>query len=135
EDLVASIAPIVHAALARGTTVVTATTPSVTEILSRGLGDAARRIDMLRATKWRTNPYHHLQALRRLVEDLPEGGSLLVIAQPVWEGSGAALRQWARYESILNVALADAPLWLVCIYDRDSLPPFVLEFAGSVHLD
>jgi anti-sigma regulatory factor (Ser/Thr protein kinase) len=55
------------------------------------------------------------------------------MGEPVWQGSDAVRRQWARYESIINLALAEAPMQFICLYDGSSLPRSILEYAAQTH--
>lgn len=43
------------------------------------------------------------------------------------------MRQWARYESILNLALAGSPMRLICLYDGAGLPDHILDYAVCTH--
>ena len=47
--------------------------------------------------------------------------------------SGASAREWARYDSVINLVLAEAPLRLVCLFHESSLPQPVLEAAVRTH--
>jgi anti-sigma regulatory factor (Ser/Thr protein kinase) len=55
------------------------------------------------------------------------------MGEPVWSGSSAVVRQWARYESIINLALADAPMRFICLYDSAALPDEILKYACATH--
>jgi hypothetical protein len=47
--------------------------------------------------------------------------------------SAGIVWQWARYESILNLALAGSPMRLICLYDCACLPDHILDFAVCTH--
>ena len=72
-------------------------------------------------------------AVQQTVEQLSPGSTLLALGEPIWEGSEASRREWARYESTLNVALADAPLRFICLYDRSALPEDILGHGRGCH--
>jgi anti-sigma regulatory factor (Ser/Thr protein kinase) len=57
-----------------------------------------------------------------------------LIGEPPWAlGNPARVRDWARHESILNVAFASLPLSFICPYDARALPDEVLEHARGTH--
>ena len=43
------------------------------------------------------------------------------------------MRDWARHESVINVAFADRQVTFICPYDAQSLPADVLGYARSTH--
>jgi anti-sigma regulatory factor (Ser/Thr protein kinase) len=43
------------------------------------------------------------------------------------------VRDWARHESVLNLAFAGYPVSFVCPYDASELPPEIIEHAESTH--
>ncbi len=62
------------------------------------------------------------------------GRRVRVIAEPPWPvGHEARVRDWARHESVMNVAFAEHPVTFVCSYDARKLPPEVVRHAGSTH--
>jgi anti-sigma regulatory factor (Ser/Thr protein kinase) len=133
DAFVAAMAPFVRDGLESGDPVLAATTAANVAALREELGDDAARVDLRDTTAWMTHPYERLQAFRKLAASVPAGGTLRAIGEPVWEGSDAAIRQWAQYASIVNLALADRPMRFVCLYDAGGLPDDILEYATSTH--
>lgn len=133
EEFVAEMAPFIREGLDRGDAVFAAAKPANVTALREELGADAARAVLVDATRWCTRPYERLQAFRRMVDELPPGRSLRALGEPVWEGSDAVVRQWARYESIINLALADAPMRFICLYDGAGLPQPILDYAGRTH--
>jgi anti-sigma regulatory factor (Ser/Thr protein kinase) len=133
EEFVAAMAPFVRDGLERGEQIFAATKPSNIDALREELGPEAAGVEFQDAFEWRTRPYDRLQVFRAMVRALPEGGVLRAMGEPVWEGSSAAVRQWARYESLINLALADAPMRFVCLYDGGELPDRILDYACRTH--
>jgi hypothetical protein len=43
------------------------------------------------------------------------------------------VREWARYESVLNQALSGARIRFICLYDGSALPNPILEYAVHTH--
>lgn len=133
EDFVASMAPFVREGLEHGDKVFAAARLPNVEALREELGGDAASVDLHDATEWCTRPYDRLQAFKQLVAETPDGRILRAMGEPVWDGSDAVVRQWARYESIINLALADAPMRFICLYDGASLPDDILDYAVRTH--
>ena len=127
------MAPFMREGLEQGDTVFAATTQRNLEALREELGDDAERMQLEDTTEWATQPYERLQRFRALVDAVPPGRALRALGEPVWEGSDAVVRQWARYESIINLALAGAPMKFICLYDGSSLPPHIVDYASHTH--
>jgi anti-sigma regulatory factor (Ser/Thr protein kinase) len=133
EQFVASMAPFVRDGLARGDVVFAATKRSNVDALREELGADSELVELHDAFEWQTRPYNRLQAFRRLVDGLPPGACLRAMGEPVWAGSSAEIRQWARYESLINLALADAPMRFVCLYDGSELSQRIIDYALRTH--
>jgi anti-sigma regulatory factor (Ser/Thr protein kinase) len=132
-EFVATMAPLIRDGLRRGDAIFAATKRPNIDALQEELGDDAGRVELHDTNEWQTRPYDRLQAFKRIVEGLPEGGFLRAMVEPVWEGSEATVRQWARYESVINLALAGSPMLFICLYDRAALPDHILDYAGCTH--
>lgn len=133
DDLVSRMVPLLRDALDRGDHAFAAITSEKLAALREGLGDDAERVRLEDAAEWEVNPFGRLQAFRAMVAELPPGRGLSAIGEPLWHGSPAVRRQWARYESIVNLALADAPMRFVCVYDGAGLPDEILDVAAATH--
>jgi anti-sigma regulatory factor (Ser/Thr protein kinase) len=127
------MAPFIVDGLEQGDRIFAATKRSNIDALRDALGKDAALVDFHDTTVWQTRPYARLQAFKLLVNELPGGGTLRAMGEPVWSGSDAVLRQWARYESIINLALARAPMRFICLYDSTDLPDQVLDYAVHTH--
>jgi hypothetical protein len=61
-------------------------------------------------------------------------GRVRVLAEPLWRGRDAAeIREWKRYEALLNVVLADTRTSLLCAYDLRTVPSDVMRIAERTH--
>ena len=57
-----------------------------------------------------------------------------LLGEPCWPPDGGpGVAEWKRYESFLNVALAEYPVWLVCPYDASRLSQNIVEDALLTH--
>jgi anti-sigma regulatory factor (Ser/Thr protein kinase) len=133
DDFVETMASFMREGLERGDPVFVATKGSNVEALTEELGDDRERVELHDTTEWCTRPYERLQAFKRLVAALPPGRVLRAAGEPVWAGSDAVIRQWARYESIINLALAESPMRFICLYDGAGLPDRILDYAVCTH--
>jgi anti-sigma regulatory factor (Ser/Thr protein kinase) len=133
EQFAEAMAPVVHAGVERGDGVLVAAKRDSAEALRDRLGDDCARVELHDTLEWHPRPVHRLMAVQRMIAELPPGGRLLALGEPVWSGSEAVRREWARYESTINVALADAPLRFICLYDRSALPEPILSYGLATH--
>ncbi len=134
EEFVAHMVPFVREGQERGDSVVAVTGPQNIDALREALGDAAADVDFRDAAGWYRQPYRTLQAYDRYVTEHARDNIVRVIGEPVWDGrSPGAVREWTRYESVINVAFASSPAWIVCPYDASSLPDHVVRHARHTH--
>jgi anti-sigma regulatory factor (Ser/Thr protein kinase) len=67
-------------------------------------------------------------------ENRRAGGRVRLIGELPWAvGHDAQIRDWARHESVINVAFAECPVSFLCPYDSRVLPPEIIEHARSTH--
>jgi anti-sigma regulatory factor (Ser/Thr protein kinase) len=80
------------------------------------------------------NPMRIIPAWRDFVAANPDATALRGIGEPVWAGrSPDEVDECHRHEALINLALADAPLHLLCPYDIDALAPGVVETVETTH--
>ena len=71
---------------------------------------------------------------RWVLERTARAGRIRLIGEQPWAlGHEAQVRDWARHESVINVAFARLPLTLICPYDASALPEEVLGHARDTH--
>jgi len=133
EQFAEAMAPLVRAGTERGDKVLVAAKRASTEALREELGSDGATVELHDTLEWHPRPVHRLMAVQRTLAELPRDGRLLALGEPVWTGSAATRREWARYESTINVALADAPLRFICLYDRSELPESILDHGRGTH--
>jgi anti-sigma regulatory factor (Ser/Thr protein kinase) len=117
-----AMAPVVRAGVKRGDKVLVAAQRASTEALREELGSDGAAVELHDTLEWYPRPVHRLMEVQRAIEALAPDSRLLALDEPVWTGSAATRREWARYESAIDVALADEPLRFICLYDRSELP-------------
>ena len=80
------------------------------------------------------NPARLIPAWREFVDDHHHDQALRGIGEPIWPGRGDdALGECHRHEALLNMAFADANLWVVCPYDVSALDPATIAMAERNH--
>ena len=95
--------------------------------------DKARFVDMVEVG---SNPVRIIPVWREFVDEYAESGiRMRGIGEPIWaERSAEESVECERHEALLNLALADdAPLWLLCPYDVDSLNESVIREVERNH--
>jgi anti-sigma regulatory factor (Ser/Thr protein kinase) len=79
------------------------------------------------------NPGRIMPAIRAFV-DQHGGRRVRFVGEPVWPGRTAAETvEGTRHEALINLALADLPVTILCPYDAAGLPAEVLADAASTH--
>jgi anti-sigma regulatory factor (Ser/Thr protein kinase) len=79
------------------------------------------------------NPARIIPAWRQFVDEHP-GSRVRGVGEPIWADRTAdELDECERHEALLNLALADAPMWLACPYDVQTLPASVIDEAARTH--
>jgi anti-sigma regulatory factor (Ser/Thr protein kinase) len=134
DGFVENMLPFVRAGLERGDAILAVTSPRNISALRDALGADAERVDYRDSAPWYASPGKAFRGYADYVGTQPEGRRLRAIGEPVWPvGRPEAVSEWARYESVLNVAFADAPAWIVCPYDTTALPDEILTHALETH--
>jgi transcriptional regulator with XRE-family HTH domain len=120
----------------RSEAILAVTTGPNIELLHEQLGNDARSVEFVDASAFYSTPIAALEAFRAFSAAKLEGGSawVRVVGEPIWAGSsGAEVRLWTRYESLLNLVFADSPLSVVCPYDERSVAPEIVTQALLTH--
>lgn len=106
------------------------------DLLREALGSDADYVDFVDADEFFEWPGDTFASYRRFVDErLREPGARArVLAEAVWSSRSAAeVAEWERLEAAINVAFADAPLRVVCCYDRRRTPAAVQAAAARIH--
>lgn len=112
------------------------------ESLRSALGGEPEGVTLLSVEQWyessaRTREKFARWAEERIGQDEGGGGRrrrVRLIGEPPWaSGKEAHVRDWARHESVINVAFAGMPVTFICPYDTRILPAEIIEHAHSTH--
>ncbi|MDN3024198.1 sensor histidine kinase [Streptomyces sp. S.PB5] len=104
-------------------------------LLGEALGARSGEVEFVDARDWYDYPSRTLGRYHAYCDRHgPDRRRVRVIGEPVWTGRGTfEAREWKRYESLLNIAFADSPHWIVCPYDTRTLPADVVRTALRTH--
>jgi len=132
DDFIGTCAPLVDAAVAGGAATLVATTPDKIDLLRDALG-TADGIDFVDMVQLGRNPGRILPRWRQFATE-NDGRPLFGIGEFVWAGrSKPELTECHRHEALINFALADVDLRLICPYDADVLADDELKALERTH--
>lgn len=108
-----------------------AVTQPVAACLMEALAGLRARVDYVDITRLGRNPARLISAISDLAV---HGGRVWWVEEPMWPGrSPAEVAEVARHEALVNVAFADLPVQVVCVYDQQLLSPAELRYGESTH--
>ncbi|WP_113701025.1 sensor histidine kinase [Nonomuraea lactucae] len=130
EDFLLLVLPEVRRALAGGRRVLVVTCTANLRLLSDALGRDAGRIDSRISASWYAHPHRTLAAYH----EYTVGRRTLIVGEATWAGRGEReIREWIRYESVLNAALGGTAARMLCPYDRRKVPEEVIAQVAVTH--
>lgn len=135
EHLARVAVPFLRAGLAAGDAAVVATTPRVASVVREGLGDHPLLHVLQRHEVYRARTPTAITTFRRLADRYAGDGvrRVRVIGEVDFGATERDWLEWQRYESVINEALADWPLWGLCVFDAGRLPGPLLDSALATH--
>ncbi|MGH3511793.1 MAG: anti-sigma factor RsbA family regulatory protein [Pseudonocardiaceae bacterium] len=134
EEFLAGTVPFVRAGLEYGDPIWVVTTVRNAGWLRVALGGDARRVVFGDCSQWYQHPGRALAALYRAVSVAADGKRLRMIGEPLWTARiGQEGSERARYESLVNVALASTNAACVCAYDTRVVDPKVVAQVARTH--
>jgi anti-sigma regulatory factor (Ser/Thr protein kinase) len=109
-------------------------TPRNVGLLREALGVRAGQVEVVDSETWYRAPMRTVAADRSYVEEHRGRGRVRVIGETPWPlDRPAKVRDWTRYHSVVNAALATSPVWMVCLFDTRVLPEPILADAERTH--
>jgi anti-sigma regulatory factor (Ser/Thr protein kinase) len=134
DEFLSATLPFVRDGIESSEPVLVVTKQENAEPLRAALGADAGAIDFRDAEAWYSAAPRTVRAYRQYVAEHANGKHVRVVGEPVWEGrSPAAVREWVRYEALVNLAFAEAPAWIVCPYDSSEVPAEIVRRALQTH--
>lgn len=105
------------------------------EALRDSLGSDASYVRFIDAAQWYDHPVRTIRDYCDFVESSAPR-RVHALAEPVWFGrSRQEIVEWTRYEAVVNRAFARSGAHVICGYDRQTLPPEILDAAQRTHPD
>jgi anti-sigma regulatory factor (Ser/Thr protein kinase) len=102
--------------------------------LRDALGPEPAGVRFLSVDEWYENSARTRDKFEDWVAENAQGGRVRLIGEPPWAvDHEAQVRDWARHESVLNIAFDRLPASLMCPYDAHALPAEVIEHAACTH--
>ncbi len=135
DQLVATAVPFLLQGLAAGEAAVVATSAATASVLREAVdGDPGVHV-LERGDVYRARTPTAITTFRRLAEQRAHEGvsRVRVVGEVDFGETERDWLEWQRYESVINVALADWPLWGLCVFDAQRLPAPLLESALQTH--
>jgi transcriptional regulator with XRE-family HTH domain len=105
-------------------------------LLGERMGSDAAGVQMLESEEHYRTPEVMLGLFRDFLETSLEQGShwVRILGEPIWTGRTAKeVRHWTRYESMVNLILADSPTSVLCPYDLRTVNPAIVADAHTTH--
>ncbi len=135
DGMVETVAPFVRQGVENGESILVALLPDRIKALRAALGDDASRVEFVNMAELGGNPARIIPEWRRFVAEADPTRPLRGVGEPIWAGRRAVeIDECRLHESLLNVAFDDGPPWqLMCPYDADALPDYVIDDAMRTH--
>jgi anti-sigma regulatory factor (Ser/Thr protein kinase) len=135
EQLADVAAPFLLDGLAEGEAAVVATGAATADILREAVDDDPLVHVLERHELYRARTPSAITTFRRLADQQVAAGvpRIRVVGEVDFGLTERSRLEWQRYEAVVNEALADRPLWGMCVFDTQRLPEPVLESALATH--
>ena len=127
--------PFLLEGLAAGEAAVVAAGTPTANLLREAVGGDPRVHVMERGDVYRARTPTAITTFRRLAEQHAADGvtRVRVVGEVDFGPTERDWVEWQRYESVINDALAEWPLWGLCVFDTQRLPEPLLETALRTH--
>ena len=134
EEFLAGALPFLEEGIDLREPIIAAPTPANSALLRARLGRQAKAVDWAEGQEAQRTVERHAILLQFIDRQQNRGATRIrVFGEPCWPSGGPGVAEWKRYESFLNVALADYPVWMVCPYDASRLSQDIVEDALLTH--
>jgi anti-sigma regulatory factor (Ser/Thr protein kinase) len=135
EQLVRVAAPFLADGLAMGDPAVITATGRAAGLLREAVGDHPLLHVVDRQDAYGARTPTAITRLRRMAERYAgdDGHRVRIVGEMDFGATPRDWLEWQRYESVINAALADWPLWGLCVFDTRQLPRPLLDSALATH--
>jgi anti-sigma regulatory factor (Ser/Thr protein kinase) len=127
--------PFLLEGLAAGEAAVVATSTGTANLLRQAVDGDPRVHVIERGDVYRARTPTAITTFRRLAEQHAADGvkRVRVVGEVDFGPTERDWLEWQRYESVINDALAEWPLWGLCVFDTQRLPAPLIESALRTH--
>jgi anti-sigma regulatory factor (Ser/Thr protein kinase) len=127
--------PFLLEGLAAGEAAVVATSTGTANLLREAVDGDPRVHVIERGDVYRARTPTAITTFRRLAEQHAADGvkRVRVVGEVDFGPTERDWLEWQRYESVINDALAEWPLWGLCVFDTQRLPAPLIESALRTH--
>jgi anti-sigma regulatory factor (Ser/Thr protein kinase) len=126
--------PFVEEGSARSEPTLVAVQARNAENLRSALGGEPEGVTLLSVEQWYETSALTRDKFARWARQGINGERVRLIGEPPWAvGNDAQIRDWARHESMINLAFEGMPVSFLCPYDARALPSEIVEYAQSTH--
>jgi anti-sigma regulatory factor (Ser/Thr protein kinase) len=136
EELLAVVVPFLRGGVAEDEPTVVAFGEQHTALVRSALPAAdAGRVLFHPGCDMYARPASAIRSYRKMLADYTAAGAdqIRIIGELPPTALGATWDWWARYESAINTAYDEFPLWSMCVYDTTTTPAAVLEDVARTH--
>jgi transcriptional regulator with XRE-family HTH domain len=136
DEFLATVVPFLREGIERSDALLVVSTPQCVKSTRMSLDGGAEHVQFEDAAMWYSSPRETLRRYREFIDGRVEAGAkwVRIVGEPVWEDRPKAeVREWTRYESIINLALASAPATIMCPYNATTVPASILRDAACTH--
>ncbi|MFI7542881.1 anti-sigma factor RsbA family regulatory protein [Actinoplanes sp. NPDC049599] len=134
QEFADALLPFIRDGIDRGEAVIAAVTKANIASLRDGLGPDATEVSFLDRDQWYQRPASTLAGWQRVLHDATNRGyQRLRLIGEIDFGPAERHTSWTRYESAANDIFAQVPAWIICSYDRRTVPPAVIDDARRTH--
>jgi anti-sigma regulatory factor (Ser/Thr protein kinase) len=134
DHLLAVVLPFLLGGVAAGEPTIVALGERTAGLVRAGL-PAASPVEFLTGGDMYARPAAAIRSYRTLLRDRDAAGAgqIRIIGEMPAEALGSTWDSWARYESAINHAYDEFPLWSMCAYDVRTTPGPVLDDVARTH--
>ena len=135
DDLAAGVTSFVTAGLKAGQPVVLAITDRTAELLRPAVGEEPGVAWVSWADVYGNGPAAAITAVRRVAERhrTEEAPVVRVVLEPQAADDPDTWREWQRYDAVLDHAVAETPVGVLCVFDTRRVPAQLVDSARATH--
>jgi transcriptional regulator with XRE-family HTH domain len=136
DEFVATSSPFFAEGIERSHCLLAVATKPKLALMRDSLGDNAKFVEFADWADWYRSPNVALNGYRDFLTQKRESGVswVRVVAEAGWSGdTDTEIATWTRYESLVNLAFASAPVTFICTYDEQAFPEDVVTEANRTH--